>query len=302
MHLQKSTAGVVVQTPAKVNLFFEVLGKRDDGYHEVETLVAPIDLFDTLYFREQDDGPIQLRCCRASGFAKRDPHWFAGLPDGDENLVLRAVELLRRRSGERRGASIRLIKRIPTAAGLGGGSSDAAAALAAANAAWGLGWSWRELAQLGAELGSDVPLFFVGGPALCRGRGEQIEPVAPIGPLHVVLVRPPEGLSTAAVYGACSPGKPARDVRPLLVALSRGEFSRAGRYLFNRLEEAAENLSPWIRRLRAEFDKTDCFAHQMSGSGTCYFGLCRHAGHARRIARRLSARGVGMAFALEGCR
>jgi 4-diphosphocytidyl-2-C-methyl-D-erythritol kinase len=302
MHLQKSGTGAIVLAPAKLNLFFEVLGKRKDGYHEVETLVTPVDLYDTLYFEARGDGQIRFECCPASGFQERDGSWLRGVPAGTENLVVRAVELLRRQSGEQRGATLRLVKRIPTAAGLGGGSSDAAAALAAANACWGLGWLWDSLAKLGAELGSDVPLFFVGGPVLCRGRGERVERVAARGSLDFVVVRPPEGLSTAAVYRACSPGTPPRDVTPLAEALTRGELAEAGRGLFNRLEDAAQTISPWIRRLRAEFDETDCVGHQMSGSGTCYFGLCRHARHARRIARRLQARGVGVAFAVQGCR
>jgi 4-diphosphocytidyl-2-C-methyl-D-erythritol kinase len=302
MYLQESKGGVIVLAPAKLNLFFEVLGKREDGYHEVESLVTSIDLFDTLSFEVRRDGPVQLVCSRLPGFGSNDEAWFRGLPDGEENLVVRAVELLRRRSGEERGATLRLAKRIPTAAGLGGGSSDAAAALAAANAGWGLGWSWDKLAALGAELGSDVPLFFVHGPALCRGRGEQVEPISAGGLLHFVLVRPPEGLSTAAVYRACVPGRPAREAGPLAAALVRGELSGTGRCLFNRLEVAATMLSPWIGRLRAEFERTDCVGHQMSGSGTCYFGLCRHATHARRVARRLQARGLGVALAVRGCR
>ena len=302
MYLQKSAAGVVVQAPAKLNLFFEVLGKREDGYHEVETLVTPVDLYDTLYFAERGDGQVSLSCHRASGHWGTDGNWLADLPEGSENLVVRAVELLRRRSGERRGASLRLVKRIPTAAGLGGGSSDAAAALAAANAGWSLAWSWQELAKLGAELGSDVPLFFARGPALCRGRGERVAPVAALGAWHYVLVRPPAGLSTAAVYRACVPAQPTRDPGPLMEALSRGALAEAGRAMFNRLEPAAESLSPWIRRLRAEFEETDCVGHQMSGSGTCYFGLCRHARHARRIARCLQAKRLGMALAVQGCR
>jgi 4-diphosphocytidyl-2-C-methyl-D-erythritol kinase len=302
MYIQKSSSGVVVQAPAKLNLFFEVLGKREDGYHEVETLVTPVDLYDTLYFAERGDGQVRLSCCRASGRGGTGGDCLADLPEGSENLVVRAVELLRRRSGERRGASLRLVKRIPTAAGLGGGSSDAAAALAAANAGWGLGWSGEELAQLGAELGSDVPLFFAQGPALCRGRGERVAPVAALGAWHFVLVRPPEGLSTAAVYRACTPAQESRDPSPLLEALSRGALAEAGRAMFNRLEPAAETLCPWIRRLRAEFEDSDCAGHQMSGSGTCYFGLCRHARHARRIARRLQAKRLGMALAVRGCR
>jgi 4-diphosphocytidyl-2-C-methyl-D-erythritol kinase len=192
---------------------------------------------------------------------------------------------------------LRLVKRIPAAAGLGGGSSDAAAALAAANLGWRLGWSQTELSRVASELGSDVPLFLVGGAVVCRGRGERTESVAPVGPLDFVVVRPPAGLSTAEVYQICRPARQARSLEPLLKALARGDRAAAGRMLFNRLESAAETLSPWIERLRRAFAGTDCLGYQMSGSGTCYFGLCRHARHARRVARRLQAGGLGIAFA-----
>jgi len=302
MQLYRSGRGVVVQAPAKINLFFEVLGRRPDGYHEIETLVAPIQLYDTLYFGEENTGQVRLTCQRPNGAATAWGGWIEDLPEGPENLVVRAVERLRQRAGVRRGARLRLVKRIPTAAGLGGGSSDAAAALAAANAGWQLGWSPGALQELGSELGSDVPLFFAGGPAVCRGRGERVEPIRCLPALDFVLVRPPAGLSTAAVYQACRPAAEARSVQPLLEALARGDLAAAGRSMFNRLEEAASTLSPWIERLRGAMESADCLGHQMSGSGTCYFGLCRHARHARRVARRLQAAGVGIAWAVRGSR
>lgn len=301
MHLRQFGAQVVVHAPAKLNLFFEVLGKREDGYHEVETLVVPIAWYDTLYFEGNANGRISFRCQRVTGPWGRDPTWLGDFPEGDQNLVVRAMELLCRRASVRRGAHVRLVKRIPTAAGMGGGSSDAAAALAAANASWGLGWSWQDLAQLGAELGSDVPLFFARGPAICRGRGEQVVPLCPWGTLHFVVVRPPAGLATADVYRACRPPAQPVPLRPLLDALVQGRLNEVGRRLFNRLETAARTLSPWVRRLREEFDRTDCVGRQMSGSGTCYFGICRHAHHARRVASQLQARGIGVALPVRGC-
>ena len=129
MRLSRSGADLVVQAPAKLNLFFEVLGKRDDGYHEIESLVTPIDLYDTLYFREDRSGQVTFACQRVSWSGRAGGAVLGEIPDGRENLVVRAVELLRERAGVDRGAQVRLVKRIPAAAGLGGGSSDAAAAL-----------------------------------------------------------------------------------------------------------------------------------------------------------------------------
>ena len=194
------------------------------------------------------------------------------------------------------------MKRIPAAAGLGGGSSDAAAALVAANLGWKLGLSDAELAAAAAQLGSDVPFFLSGGPAVCRGRGERIEPVEELGALDFVVARPPAGLATAAVYDACRPAERPRVLAPLLEALGGGDRSRAGKLLWNRLQPAAERLSPWIARLREAFAKEDFLGHRMSGSGTAYFGLCRHARQARRLARRLLAGGVGGVFAVQTCR
>jgi 4-diphosphocytidyl-2-C-methyl-D-erythritol kinase len=320
MHFHRSAAGLVVQAPAKLNLFFEVLAKRADGYHEIETLVYPIDLFDTLYFTDDPGGHVRLTCELGCGWTEKGdrhllceapegpsrqkvpvPFFLGDVPGGPENLVVRAVELLRQRAGVARGATMRLVKRIPSAAGLGGGSSDAAAALKAANIAWNLGWSDAQLADVGAALGSDVPLFFAGGPAVCRGRGEKVAAVAGLGRLDLVVVRPPAGLSTAAVYGACRRAARPQPVEPLVAALARGDLAAAGRLLFNRLEEAARGLSPWIRRLLAELATLNCLGYGMTGSGSCCFGLCRHARHARRTASRLQARGLGMALAVGGC-
>jgi 4-diphosphocytidyl-2-C-methyl-D-erythritol kinase len=298
MHIRRSAVDLVVQAPAKLNLFFEVLAERSDGYHEIETLMCPISWYDTLHFQETSNGQVSL-ACRPSLAAKE--RGLDCVPDGPENLVLQAVELVRQRTGVRRGASLRLIKRIPAAAGLGGGSSDAAAALLAANEAWQLGRSREELAAWGAELGSDVPFFLSGGAAVCRGRGEQIEPIAGLGLLHFVVVRPPAGLSTAAVYRVCRTPAKTEKVGPLLEALRQGDLQQVGRRLHNRLQQAAQQLSTWIPRLQQEFSQLDCLGHGMSGSGTSYFGLCRHARHAQRAARYLQARGIGSVFAVRTC-
>ncbi|MCH5374989.1 MAG: hypothetical protein JJ992_13515, partial [Planctomycetes bacterium] len=156
--------------------------------------------------------------------------------------------------------------------------------------------------------------------AICRGRGEQLEPLYNVGRFWLVIVRPPAGLSTAEVYRDCRPalaaGQPSgvggrghdtgtgnesqtlgrRSVSGLQHAISRGEWSEVGRRLFNRLQPTAERHSPWIARLREVFDLTDCVGHQMSGSGSSYFGICRHAGHARSVAGRLLAADVGAVF------
>ena len=299
MQAHRGAVEIVVQTPAKLNLFFEVLGKRADGYHEIETLMCPISLCDTLYFRGTSSQDLELDCFW--GMASQGGSGFDDVPRDGKNLVWRAIDLLRRRTDTNQGAKLRLIKRIPTAAGLGGGSSDAAAALVAANLGWKLDLSLPELAALAAELGSDVPFFLQGGPAVCRGRGERIEPAYGLGLMHFVVARPPQGLATAAVYGACRPADSPRGSKPLLEALRRGDARRSGQLLFNRLQEAAEQLSPWIDRLARLMAAEDCLGHGMSGSGTAYFGMCRGASHARRVARRLRTRDIGCVVAVQSC-
>jgi 4-diphosphocytidyl-2-C-methyl-D-erythritol kinase len=216
------------------------------------------------------------------------------LPTDEKNLVFRAVDLLRREAGIVAGADIELVKRIPSQAGLGGASSDAAAALLAANAGWRLGWSREQLAVLAARLGSDIPFFFCPGVAMCRGRGEKIEPLGRVPPLWVVVVRPPEGLSTPAVFKACRVARQPIDPQPVIDSLRAGDVRRLASSMFNRLQEPAEQLSPAVVHLRETFARTDCLGHQMSGSGSSYFGICRNASHARRVAAQLAAAQLGL--------
>ena len=299
MYVRKLGSRTLIHTPAKLNLSLEVLGKRPDGFHEIETLMIAVAVFDTLEFEPTGGGEIALTCRWAHGPAARAAFRGASLgdlPTGPENIVWRAAERIRQRAGISRGATIHLVKRIPAAAGLGGASSDAAATLAAANIGWRLGWSRDQLTTIAADLGSDIPFFLGGGAAICRGRGERIERIgAPR--LDVVLVRPPTGLSTLQVYAACRPADSPQSSGPLAAALAAGQVATASRMLNNRLQEPAAAISPWIARLRAEFELLDVLGHQMSGSGSSYFGICRDARHAQRVAARLRSRQVGMVFA-----
>lgn len=295
MSAYRPASSETVQAPAKLNLFFEVLARRSDGYHEVETLMVPISLCDTLFAWNDPSGQMRLDC----RWAAADSSVLGPLPPERENLALRAAELLRKRAGHEGGIGMRLVKRIPAAAGLGGGSSDAAAALVAANRVWRLGWTRAALAQLAAELGSDVPFFLGGGPAVCRGRGERVEEFADLAAWNFVVVRPPEGLLTREVYARCRVADRPRSLAPLAEALRAGDGRNLGRLVYNRLEEAASTLSPWVERARRELERTDCLAHQLAGSGSAYFGICRHARHARRVAGRLRARGIGRVYAVR---
>ena len=288
-----------VQAPAKLNLWFEILARRSDGFHEVSTLMVPISLKDTLTLRPAPTGKISLQCKTAA--PGKEHELWTDLPEDDRNLVVKAVNLLKQRSGSTLGANIVLTKRIPAAAGLGGGSSNAAAALVAANKGWDLNWPVEKLAEVAAEIGSDVPFFLYPGAAMCRGRGEQISPVGGLGKMHFVVVRPPVGLSTAEVYGKCQISCQPDTPEPLLDALRSGKLAKAGNLMINRLQFAAETLTATIKELACAMNRANVVAHQMSGSGSSYFGLCRSAKHARHVAGWLRQQNLGHVVAVSSC-
>jgi 4-diphosphocytidyl-2-C-methyl-D-erythritol kinase len=151
--------------------------------------------------------------------------------------------------------------------------------------------------DLAAELGSDVSFFLGSGPALCRGRGERIEPVAGLPRMFVVVARPSAGLSTARVYAHSRPADAPQDAERLIRLLRAGDLAAAGGAMLNRLQTAAERLSPEAAQLARELELLDVWATQMSGSGTSYFALCRSARHAQGVASRLRTRNVGVVFA-----
>jgi 4-diphosphocytidyl-2-C-methyl-D-erythritol kinase len=277
MLIRRSGSAVRVRTPAKVNLFLEVLARRADGYHELTTLMTAVSLFDTLEFKEDVSATTRLHCDHPS------------LSTGPENLIQRAVELVRRQSGRTDGLAIHLWKRIPMAAGLAGGSSDAAATLAGLNRLWKLGWDRQKLIQLGAELGSDVSFFFAGSAAWCTGRGERIEPMRLGRTLDFVLVSPSVGLSTAEVFrGLTVPDEPLSG-ESLRLAARTGDVRELGRLLHNRLQPEAERLCPAVASHLARLAGLGPAGQMMSGSGSTVFALCHDASQALTIARALNS-------------
>lgn len=305
----------IARAPAKLNLYLDVLGRRSDGFHEVETLMVPIHLYDTLVFQPilaRDPGglgPIQLTV--VEGLSGREKGSNVVVPTDSSNLIVRALELLRQRSGVEYGAIVELFKRIPVAAGLGGGSSDAAAALRLANRAWQLNWPTERLATIGAEIGSDVAFFLYGGTSVCRGRGELIEPLPTAKPVHFVVVKPPVGFSTREVYSKYSGmnnslfpesrrESPA-GVADMIRQMAAGNLNGWVKGMQNSLQAAASALSPWVERVRRAFDRLSFLGHQLSGSGSAYFGVCRHAQQARRLATILRTGQLGLVYATRSC-
>ena len=279
--------GRVVAAPAKVNLFLELHGKRPDGYHELRTLLAPVDLYDTLEIQPRDDGELALTCD------------VPGMPTGPGNLVWKAAVELCHAVGVSMGATIHLTKRIPHEAGLGGGSSDAAATLSALNVVWNLNRSVEELTPVAATVGSDVAAFLHAGPTWCCGRGEVVEPVPALRPLDLVIVKPPFGLSTAEVYRSARLPEHPQSGDALLAALAAGDAEAVGRLMHNRLQPPAFALQPLAVRVYDALLAQAPLGAMLSGSGSCVFALARDREDARRIARRAD---LVLAERVPGCR
>lgn len=265
-----------VRAPAKINLDLRILGRRPDGYHEIRTLLQSIDLHDTLSFRRRP-GPLTVRC--------RDDH----VPNDRANLVWSAASALWLAGGQTgvpSDVAITIRKRIPTAAGLGGGSSDAASALRGLAKLWGLPLDVRGLQRVAAQVGSDVPYFLEGGTALGRGRGERIRRLEEIEPWWVVLAQPPFGVSTADAYrwvGAT--GRKAKLTRRS-GPLPRG-WRADFRLLDNDLEPVVAIRHPEIREMVDRLRATGAGFAAMTGSGSTVFGLFRWRASAQEARRAI---------------
>jgi 4-diphosphocytidyl-2-C-methyl-D-erythritol kinase len=298
--IRPGPTSVTVRVPAKINLQLAVGPVRADGYHPLVTVFHAVSLFDEVRVRPTDAMALSVTGEDA-----------AAVPADRTNLAWRAARALAQTAGVRAGSvHIEIRKRIPVAAGLAGGSADAAATLVACNELWQTGLSQRVLADLAAELGSDVPFSLVGGTAVGRGRGEQLTPALAAGGYHWALAFARSGLSTAQVYATCDRLRTARGKAggqptagepelstELMTALRSGEPSRVGPLLTNDLQPAALSLRPALRRTLAAGREHGALGAVVSGSGpTCAF-LARDAAHASDLAVALTSSGVCRAAA-----
>jgi 4-diphosphocytidyl-2-C-methyl-D-erythritol kinase len=266
---------LAVQAPAKVNLYLRILGRRPDGYHQLATLMQPLNLADTLVARR--DGPGLTLSCNRAELA------------GEDNLVLAAARAYFAALGRPPAAAFQLIKRIPVAAGLGGGSSDAAAALLALNALHGGALEPRRLAELAAGLGADVPFFLAGCSAWCTGIGDQVEPWVDFPRLNYVLVNPGFALSTSRIYQQfdlywTNTNQPIRIKRPLGNSVSLAEL------LFNDLERVSLREHPVLGEIKEALREAGAEGCLMSGSGPTVFGVFADQAQAGEAAHRLRQR------------
>ena len=260
--------------PAKLNPVLRVLGRRGDGFHEIETVVLPLTLADGVEARRDADGVSLAVTGPLAGDVPRD----------EENLVLRAARELASAAGIEPRARMLLVKRVPVGAGLGGGSSDAAAAIRALNDVWGLGWAPQRLAEVGAAIGSDVPAMLHGGPVVARGRGELVERLGATRTWWVLAVQPFQ-VSAEAAYswwdGSPATGPP---IDAVVTSLQRGDASALAATLRNDLAAPVEQHHPEAGEARRRLTEAGALSAVVSGSGPTVAGLCRDGVHAEQVA------------------
>lgn len=260
-----------VKAPAKINLTLDVLHKRPDNYHEIEMIMTTVDLADRIGLKATESG-IYIES--ADRF----------VPNDSRNLAYQAAQLLKDTYNIKSGVIISLDKQIPVAAGLAGGSSDAAATLKGLNQLWQLNLSLDELAELGAKIGSDVSFCVYGGTALAKGRGEIIQELPAPPNCWVILAKPTIGVSTAEVYGAFDAKKAEHpNTEEMIQALSAGDYNAMCANLGNALESVTLNLYPEVAQIKEQMKKFGADAVLMSGSGPTVFGLVQQEARIPRI-------------------
>ncbi|WP_413486126.1 4-(cytidine 5'-diphospho)-2-C-methyl-D-erythritol kinase [Brochothrix thermosphacta] len=268
---------ITVKATAKLNLALDILGKRDDGYHELETVMAMVDLADYLDFSLRLDGNIKLESSSNA------------VPEDGRNLIVKAGLLLQRRFQVTKGATIKLDKKIPISAGMAGGSSDAAATLHGLNQLWELNLSLDELAEIGAEIGSDVSFCVYGGVAMCNGRGEKITPLPSLPPCWVVLAKPAISVSTRDVFSHLE----VNDIQhqhseKMLAAIASGDYYQMVEALGNDLEDYSLEKYAEISYLKKQFEAFGADAVLMSGTGPTVFAIVKTEKKAKRLYNSVS--------------
>lgn len=282
---------IVVKANAKINLFLEVIGKRPDGYHDLRSVVAPVDVSDSITL-ERIDSAIELsmdcsplRCSATDN----DCGWFAPVSEV-ENIAYKAAVLLKKSSKSPYGVKIGIKKCIPIGGGLGGGSSDAAAVLNGLNELWGAGMSVSELMSIGSELGSDVPAFVHGGMVLIEGVGERVTPLKiSVGGREgwwLVLLNPGFPVMTGDIYSRYSPSLTSGSIpfSNMVCAVEKGDLRLAADSLYNSLQETVFRKYPLIAMVAEGLEKAGAAGVLLSGSGASVFGLAKDEDDAHRVA------------------
>ncbi|WP_242550217.1 4-(cytidine 5'-diphospho)-2-C-methyl-D-erythritol kinase [Candidatus Enterococcus murrayae] len=263
---------IMEKAPAKINLGLDILGKRPDGLHELAMVMASIDLADRLYLEEIPEDKIIIETNKAF------------LPTDKKNHVYEALDLVKERFDIKKGLRVKIHKEIPVAAGLGGGSTDSAAALRAVNRLWNLGLSIEEIASLGAEVGSDVPYCVYGQTSLVEGFGEKVTPIAPMPQCWVVVVKPRMSVSTRTIFAQIVMEDLYHpDIAALVSAIEENDYQRMTENLGNSMEVVTIRKHPVIQQLKDRMLKYGADAAMMSGSGPTVYALCRKYSRAKHV-------------------
>lgn len=261
--------------PAKINLWLEVTGKRPDGYHDISSLMLPVTVFDRIGIEvEAGEGPVSLECSEPE------------IPHDAQNLAWRAADLFREATGNRSGVRMRLDKAIPSGAGLGGGSSDAAGVLVSLNEHFGKPLSGGELERLALRLGADVPFFLYRRPALATGVGEKLEFAGEVPGYPLVLIKPPLSVPTAWVYQSL---KLTRGGSQITLRNFSADPWRLAEFVQNDLEPVTASRHPVVSDLKRWLLERGAPAAAMSGSGPTVFGIFESGGAARAVAAEARA-------------
>ncbi|MCD5002041.1 4-(cytidine 5'-diphospho)-2-C-methyl-D-erythritol kinase [Enterococcus saccharolyticus] len=267
---------IIEKAPAKINLGLDVLRKREDGYHELEMVMSSVDLADRLTFETLPTNEIIVETNKAF------------LPIDKRNNVYQAAVILKERYGIEEGIKISITKNIPVAAGLGGGSTDCAAALRGMNRLWELNLSMDELVSMGVQVGTDVPYCLYGTTAFIAGKGEIVQPLVPMPQCWVVLVKPRISVSTRKIFQQVEMDKLSHpDMNKLSAAILARDYQGMLQHMGNSLEDITIPKHPIIQQIKERMLKYGADAALMSGSGPTVFALCQKYSRAQRIVNGL---------------
>jgi 4-diphosphocytidyl-2-C-methyl-D-erythritol kinase len=287
IHMDSHSPIKKILAPAKLNIRLKVTGRRPDGYHELVSIMVPVSLFDHLELERVPWNRVNLVCQGIS------------VPNDEENLVYRAVKAFFSKSGLNPGLSIRLIKNIPVAAGLGGGSSDAACTLKALNEMWSNLLTSQELAELAVRLGADVPFFLHCRPCIARGIGEILEPIEKWPQFWYVIVNPPIRISTAWVYGNLKL-KLTTDEDDSIINILEGRPFQLSDILENDLDTVTTTHFPVINSIKKALLDAGAEGALMSGSGPSVFGIFKTKTQALSAKRHIASQNLGGIFVVQG--
>ncbi len=271
-----NNSNIVIKSPAKINLGLGIIGKRDDGFHDIETIFQKVSIFDRLIFKPRHSGIF---------FETNQKN----LPSDETNLVVRAAKLLQKETGTKKGAEMFLEKNIPISAGLGGGSSNAASTLMGLNRLWELNLKVNYLIKLAIRLGSDVPFFLSEPTALGTGRGEILTPIENNMKIFLLVIFPNISISASSAYKGLSLGltsKP-KDISILRSLLAKGNIADLGANLYNDLENVVCKRYPILVEIKKKLIDSGAVGALVSGSGSSVFGLFSHSEAAGKAAAKL---------------